>query len=249
MIATSLPSAPPRTGWRWAALLALLLAVTGCASLPQVSSDTREAQASEAIPLSPATTLGRITQISQPAPELSGFRLMPLGTFSLDTRVQLARRAEVSLDVQYYHFENDETGRYLIRALTEAAQRGVRVRLLIDDFYTGGEDDFFLGFAAHKNVQVRLYNPFCCARGQGHIGIGLGNAQNVPKLLGGARSGDREAASQQLTNGIFPRDGAAVHFPHFVGGMNSPDLGEAFSGDPGSVCARRRRSCRRRAPA
>ena len=43
---------------------------------------------------------------------------MPLGTFSLDTRVQLARRAEVSLDVQYYHFENDETGRYLLRALT-----------------------------------------------------------------------------------------------------------------------------------
>ena len=61
--------------------------------------------------MSPETTLGRIAQISQPAPELSGFRLMPLGTFSLDTRVQLARRAEVSLDVQYYHFENDETGR------------------------------------------------------------------------------------------------------------------------------------------
>ena len=204
MIATSLPSAPPRTGWRWAALLALLLAVTGCASLPQVSSDTREAQASEAIPLSPATTLGRITQISQPAPELSGFRLMPLGTFSLDTRVQLARRAEVSLDVQYYHFENDETGRYLIRALTEAAQRGVRVRLLIDDFYTGGEDDFFLGFAAHKNVQVRLYNPFCCARGQGHIGRFI------------ASTGDWARVNHRMHNKLFIADGAMA----VIGGRN-----------------------------
>ena len=204
MIATSLPSAPPRTGWRWAALLALLLAVTGCASLPQVSSDTREAQASEAIPLSPATTLGRITQISQPAPELSGFRLMPLGTFSLDTRVQLARRAEVSLDVQYYHFENDETGRYLIRALTEAAQRGVRVRLLVDDFYTGGEDDFFLGFAAHKNVQVRLYNPFCCAREQGHIGRFI------------AATGDWGRVNHRMHNKLFIADGAMA----VIGGRN-----------------------------
>ena len=73
---------------------------------------------------------------------------MPLGLFSLDTRVQLARRAEVSLDVQYYHFENDETGRWLLRALRDAAERGVRVRLLIDDLYTGGQDPFWLAFAA-----------------------------------------------------------------------------------------------------
>ena len=205
MIATApLPAAPLRTGWRWAALLALLLALTGCASLPQVSADAREAQASEAIPLSTATTLGRIAQISQPAPELSGFRLMPLGTFSLDTRVQLARRAEVSLDVQYYHFENDETGRYLIRALTEAAQRGVRVRLLIDDFYTGGEDDFFLGFAAHKNVQVRLYNPFCCARGQGHIGRFI------------ASTGDWARVNHRMHNKLFIADGAMA----VIGGRN-----------------------------
>ena len=142
----------------------LALALVGCSTLPAVN---REAIASEAIALSPQTTLGRIASTSMPAPELSGFRLMPLGLFSLDTRVQLARRAEVSLDVQYYHFENDETGRWLLRALRDAAERGVRVRLLIDDLYTGGQDPLWLAFAAHRNVQVRLFNPFCCARDRG----------------------------------------------------------------------------------
>ena len=47
---------------------------------------------------------------------------------------------------------------------------GVRVRLLIDDLNTGGLDDLFMGFAAHPNVEVRLFNPFCCARGSGQAG-------------------------------------------------------------------------------
>ena len=148
--------------WGVAGLVVLLLGA--CTALPKID---REAIASEAIPLDTATTLGRIAAGSTPGPEQSGFRLMPLGLFSLDTRVQLARRAEVSLDVQYYQFANDETGRWLLRALRDAADRGVRVRLLIDDFYTGGQDPLWLAFAAHKNVQVRLFNPFCCARGGG----------------------------------------------------------------------------------
>jgi putative cardiolipin synthase len=128
----------PELSWRrlaGAALLAASAFLGACSTLPAVD---RDAIASEAIPLSTSTTLGRIAKTSQPAPELSGFRLMPLGLFSLDTRVQLAKRAEVSLDVQYYHFENDETGRWLLRALRDAAERGVRVRLLLDDLYTGG---------------------------------------------------------------------------------------------------------------
>src|SRR5947208_2624241 len=82
---------------------ALLVALAGCTSLPKVD---REAIASEAIPLSPQTMLGHIALQSTPAADQSGFRLMPLGTFSYDTRLQLAKRAQVSLDLQYYHFEN-----------------------------------------------------------------------------------------------------------------------------------------------
>jgi putative cardiolipin synthase len=181
--------------------VALALVLGACGSLPTID---RDALAGEAIPLSTLTTLGRIAQTSSPAPELSGFRLMPLGLFSLDTRVQLARRAEVSLDVQYYHFANDESGRWLLRALRDAAERGVRVRLLIDDLYTGGQDDYWLAFAAHKNVQVRLFNPFCCARERGQNGRFLASLNEWGRL------------NHRMHNKLLIADGAMA----VIGGRN-----------------------------
>ena len=188
----------------WAGLGLVLLALAGCGALPRIDSDFRDAHTSAAIPLSLATTLGRIAKDSQPSPQLSGFRLMPLGNFSLDTRVQLARRAEATLDVQYYHFENDETGRWLIRALRDAAERGVRVRLLVDDYYTSGQDDYFLGFAAHKNVEVRLFNPFCCARAHGQL------ARFAASL------GEFSRVNHRMHNKLFIADGAMA----VIGGRN-----------------------------
>jgi len=109
--------------------------------------------------------LARIAHDSTPpGDDLSGFRLMPLGAYALDTRVQLAKRARYSLDVQYYQIANDNTGRLLLRNLRDAAVRGVRVRLIVDDLYTTGGDSLFIGLAAFPNVEVRLFNPFCCGR-------------------------------------------------------------------------------------
>jgi cardiolipin synthase C len=187
--------------WRWLAWALMLAALGGCTTLPKVD---REAIASNAIVLSKQTTLGGIASAYRPAPDQSGFRLMPLGLFSLDTRVQLARRAEVSLDVQYYHLENDETGRWLLRALRDAANRGVRVRLLIDDFYTGGNDELFLAFAAHKNIEVRIFNPFCCLRDHG---------QNTRFL---ASVGDWNRVNHRMHNKLFVADGAMA----VIGGRN-----------------------------
>ena len=184
-----------------AAALASAMLLGACTSLPVID---REAIASDAIPLSTRTTLGRIAKGSQPAPELSGFRLMPLGLFSLDARVQLARRAEVSLDVQYYQFENDETGRWLLRALRDAADRGVRVRVLIDDLYTSGQDTYWLSFAASKNVEVRLFNPFVRAREQG-----LG-----ARFLASLDEWDR--LNHRMHNKLFIADGAMA----VIGGRN-----------------------------
>lgn len=136
------------------AMLALLL--SACAYLPR----SVERPPAMALHASSATTLGRIAAVSQPEPGLSGFRLLPGAPFALDTRLQLIRRAEQSVDVQYYHIADDEVGHLLLRELRDAGLRGVRVRLLVDDLYTENLDPTLLGLAAHPNVEVRLFNPF-----------------------------------------------------------------------------------------
>lgn len=75
-------------------------------------------------------------------------------------RYAFALLAEKTLDVQYYIWEGDATGRILLSALISAADRGVRVRVLLDDMYTARRDDALAVLAAHPNIDVRLYNPF-----------------------------------------------------------------------------------------
>lgn len=160
-------AAPPsgcQAAWRRVSLLllgALLLVLGGCAALPSGV----ERKPSVAIADGAATTLGRlVAAAAPPEPGQSGFRLLPMPQFSLHARVELARRAQRSIDVQYYLVQNDETGRYVLRTLRDAALRGVRVRLLVDDLYTAGADPLFAGLAAHPNVEVRMFNPFPAGR-------------------------------------------------------------------------------------
>ena len=142
---------------RWL-LYGLALLCSGCAMLPPDADVVR--RPSQAIAASAMTALGKIAADSSPAPELTGFRLLPIGSFALNTRIALVQRAQVSLDLQYYLIHDDDTGRYLLRSLRDAARRGVRVRLLLDDLFTAGEDDLLLGLAAEPNIEVRLFNPF-----------------------------------------------------------------------------------------
>ena len=146
-----------------AALVASSLVLAGCGTLP---ANTGKAD-SVSLPLNPESPLVKIAKASSPGEDQTGVRLLPLGAFSLDTRLQLAQRATTSLDVQYYQFENDPTGRLLLTALRDASIRGVRVRLLVDDLYTTHTDPLLRGLAAFPNVEVHLFNPFCCARGGG----------------------------------------------------------------------------------
>lgn len=82
----------------------------------------------------------------------------PLEAFS--TRVQLVRRAQHSIDLAYYIWDNDTTGRLMLGELFNAAQRGVRVRLLLDDQNTVGLDALWRAVAKQPNIEVRLFNPF-----------------------------------------------------------------------------------------
>ena len=85
---------------------------------------------------------------------LSGFRLLPTGEYAFDARAALAEAAQRSIDAQYYHVHDDSAGVAFLRALRDAAQRGVRVRLLVDDFYTAGEV-FNLLIAAERRARRR----------------------------------------------------------------------------------------------
>ena len=140
-------------------IVALALALVGCAGLPsQVQRPVSIAAAPEAVA---ATTLARIAADSAPAlaDGQSGARLLPDGDQAFDARIALARSAEKTIDAQYYLIASDTTGLQFLRELRDAAARGVRVRLLVDDLYAVGQDALFAGLAAHPNVEVRLFNP------------------------------------------------------------------------------------------
>ena len=131
--------------------------LSGCAALPEGVQRVQ----SQAFTDAADTPLARLASASTPDDmrHLSGLRLMPSGPEALATRIALARRAHKSLDVQYYVVAGDASGRQFMRELRDAARRGVRVRLLLDDLQATGMDELLLGLAAHPNVQVRLFNP------------------------------------------------------------------------------------------
>jgi putative cardiolipin synthase len=107
------------------------------------------------------TTLGRLSDaLLVERGDKSGVYLLANGLDAFVARACLARMAERSIDVQYYMFHQDTVGRLLIKELLDAAGRGVRVRMLIDDMYGSEADDVWTALDAHPQIEVRLFNPF-----------------------------------------------------------------------------------------
>lgn len=156
-------SAWPAMNWMSAVVAALF--VMGC------SSDRSDVArpASSAITHPEATFLGRAaTAQLKASPGQSGFHLLVSGQDAFVARAALAEASERTLDLQYYIVGEDASATLLLYQALRAAQRGVRVRLLIDDIYAVGRDFDFATLAAHPNVQVRVFNPF---RLRGPLGI------------------------------------------------------------------------------
>lgn len=106
------------------------------------------------------TSLGRgLAKEISLHPGLSGIYALPNGRDAFVARAALADAAESAIDAQYYIWHNDTTGRLLLQALRRAADRGVRVRLLLDDNNTPGMDSTLLSLDAHPQIEVRLFNP------------------------------------------------------------------------------------------
>lgn len=108
---------------------------------------------------SQASVLQQMAASSAPAGE-SACALIQDGRTALLARLALAKHASHTLDVQYYLWHDDETGRLLARGLLEAADRGVRVRMLIDDIHLAGRETGWAALDRHRNISIRIFNPF-----------------------------------------------------------------------------------------
>ena len=136
----------------------VFIAILGwCNRLPPLGNRTR----SSAITDTKTTRLGRgvASQITAHGGE-SGVYPLRDARDAFAARYLLAGAAERSLDVQYYIWHNDLSGTLLMKALVDAADRGVRVRLLLDDNNTSGLDAILAAVDAHPRIEVRLFNPF-----------------------------------------------------------------------------------------
>ena len=140
-----------------------LLALGGCASLPP--HDSIGAAPSFAPPPDSAAPLATMTREAVGSTGKSGFKLLPLAASAYETRLELVRLAVHSVDMQTFVFRGDATGRRLLVAFRDAAARGVRIRLLVDDLHSDGAEQLLSDLAAFANVDVRLINPFVRARG------------------------------------------------------------------------------------
>ena len=129
---------------------------TGCATLPP----PKDRVETTALTDTAGTRLGRAIAPGVAAnPGKTGIHALPDPRDAFAARVLLANAAEKSLDAQYFIWHGDHVGYLLFQALWQAAERGVRVRLLLDDLNTKGLDPTLAALDAHPNIEVRLYNP------------------------------------------------------------------------------------------
>jgi len=198
--------------WATAARQGLSLLLGGC-SLPSLAGRT----ASFALSSEQAgqTTLGRaINPLLAQHDNLSGFYALSDPQDAFAARALLSHSAEKTLDVQYYIWRDDMTGTLLLEELRAAAERGVRVRLLLDDNGTSGLDPWLAALNSQPLIEVRLFNPFVTRRAKG-----LGFLTNFSR------------ANRRMHNKSLTADNSVT----IVGGRNVGD--EYFGASAGVVFA------------
>lgn len=162
------------------ASLILLILLQGCASLPE----NLDLQVSHAFDRPEQTSLGHLAaQAAAHHGGDSGFFVQDTGRNAFLQRVALIEAAEKSIDAQYYIWNSDISGRYLARRLLLAADRGVRVRLLLDDFNIGGKDPLLAALDSHPNIEIRIYNPFATREGPGRAVEAVGDFQRINRRM------------------------------------------------------------------
>ena len=190
-------------------LAAIVLSVSSCAQLPKDYA----AETTTAITGTDDTGLGlRSSAVRQEQPDKS--RLVPLidGVDAFYARAALTIRAERSLDIQYFLWHKDLTGQSLLKLVLDAADRGVRVRILLDDLDNQKFDPEFYALDTHPNISIRLFNPFA-TRGFKYIDFLTDTARvnrrmhnksftadNQYTIVGGRNLGDEYFDAEKDTN-------------------------------------------------
>ena len=137
----------------------IAITVTGCSTLPKhkiesIPETTLQVDTAQ-------TTLAQIIQpLQEQHPDLTGYLVLFEPLEALATRLSLIDKAEKRLDLQYYIWDNDKVGSLALHALIRAADRGVKIRLLIDDNNAKSTEGIFLALAQHPNIEVKLFNPY-----------------------------------------------------------------------------------------
>ena len=195
----------PFRGFFRASILAGVLALAAC-----THSDLRPdyvRQPSTALPPAPdAPLVVEAHKLSDGHGDDSGLRLLTNSIDALLARLTLADRAKYSIDLQYYIFHGDATGKLVAQHLLAAADRGVRVRILLDDLHEGPRDAVLHALDGHPNIEIRVFNPFY-ERATGKWDLGK---QFI---------GDFSRLNRRMHNKAYIIDGAAA----IVGGRNIGD--------------------------
>ncbi len=194
---------PPRSGTCVAAAFVLAFALAAC-STPR-EDVPRPPSHAWPHPEETGLGLGFAEQLRAHGGQ-SGFHLLVSGMEAFSIRAALAESAQRTLDLQYYILSEDTTTQLLLYRVLRAAERGVRVRLLIDDLYALGKDIDLASFSAQPNIEVRVFNPFL-SRGR------LGASQALEFL------GDAARLNRRMHNKLWIADNAAA----VAGGRNLGD--------------------------
>ena len=176
--------------------LLLILILSGCVTLRQ---DVPRV-ASQAITDGERTRVGRVFAVQAAQhPGQSGFRIIAAGREAFLARAALADAAERTLDLQYYSVGEDLTTELLLARIVAAAERGVRVRILLDDIHAATRAFARRAMAAHPAIQARLFNPFSWA--------GTSNLARLGELV---FAGER--LNRRMHNKLWVTDNAAAVF-------------------------------------
>lgn len=199
------------TGATFWLTVALLATLAGCAGYPHrrpedvlhVAYDTTETPLAQAVAEGEALHSGR-----------SGFALLDTSAEAFHARADLIDLARCTLDLQYFIWDHNHTGQVMLEKALEAAHRGVRVRILLDDLTQPGMDQAWCLVAAHPGVEVRLFNPFSSR----HAAYLRRWAEFVARL---------KTLNHRMHNKLLAADGVAA----IIGGRNIGD--QYFGVNPG----------------